>query len=89
MSRLGAKVIIGSRNVEKSKKAAQEIQDETGREVIALALDLASFESVQKFAKEVLSIRCVMFEPTDIQQGTNIPERLLNKPYANEVTLTG
>ena len=66
MSRLGAKVIIGSRNVEKSKKAAQEIQDETGREVIALALDLASFESVQKFAKEVLSIRCVMFEPTDI-----------------------
>ena len=24
-----------------------------------------------------------------IQQGTNIPERLLNKPYANEVTLTG
>ena len=66
LSRLGAKVIIGSRNVEKSKKAAQEIQDETGREVIALALDLASFESVQKFAKEVLSIRCVMFEPTDI-----------------------
>ena len=66
MSRLGAKVIIGSRNVEKSKKAAQEIQDATGREVIALALDLASFESVQKFAKEVLSIRCVMFEPTDI-----------------------
>jgi len=56
LSRLGAKVIIGSRNVEKSKKAAQEIQDATGREVIALALDLASFESVQKFAKEVLSI---------------------------------
>ena len=28
-------------------------------------------------------------EQIRIQQGTNIPERLLNKPYANEVTLTG
>ena len=65
LSRLGAKIIIGSRNVEKSKKAAQEIQDETGNEVTALALDLASFESVQKFAQEVLSIWCVMFDPTD------------------------
>ena len=26
---------------------------------------------------------------TYIQQGTNIPERLLNKPYAIEVTFTG
>ena len=25
----------------------------------------------------------------DIQQGTNIPERLLNKPYVNDVTLRG
>ena len=24
-----------------------------------------------------------------IQQGTNIPERLLNKPYVNDVTLRG
>jgi len=56
LSRLGAKVILGSRNVEKSKKAAQDIQDETGNEVTALALDLASFESVKKFAQEVLSI---------------------------------
>jgi len=55
LSRLGAKVIIGSRNVDKSKKVAQEIQDETGSQVIALELDLASFESVQKFATEILS----------------------------------
>ena len=33
LSRLGAKVIIGSRNVDKSKKVAQEIQDETGSQV--------------------------------------------------------
>ena len=26
---------------------------------------------------------------SDIQQGTNIQERLLNKPYVNEVTLRG
>ena len=25
----------------------------------------------------------------DVQQGTNIRERLLNKPYVNEVTLRG
>ena len=25
----------------------------------------------------------------DVQQGTNIPERLLNEPYVNEVTLRG
>ena len=29
---------------------------------------------------------CVEFH---IQQGTNIQERLLNKPYVNEVTLRG
>merc|ERR1711935_1178879 len=55
LSRLGAKVIIGSRNVDKSKQVAQEIQDETGSQVIALELDLALFESVQKFATEILS----------------------------------
>merc|ERR1711935_830083 len=55
LSRLGAKVIIGSRNVDKSKQVAQEIQDETGSQVIALELDLASFESVHKFATEILS----------------------------------
>ena len=26
---------------------------------------------------------------TEVQQGTNIRERLLNKPYVNEVTLQG
>ena len=33
LSRVGAKVSIGSRNVDKSKKVAQEIQDETGSQV--------------------------------------------------------
>ena len=37
LSRLGAKVIIGSRNVDKSKKVAQEIQDETGSQVCRVA----------------------------------------------------
>ena len=55
LSRMGAKIFIGSRNVDKSKKVAQEIQDETGAEVTALSLDLASFESVKEFAKEILN----------------------------------
>ena len=38
LSRLGAKVIIGSRNVDKSKKVAQEIQDETGSQVELLTV---------------------------------------------------
>jgi len=54
LSQRGAKVIIGSRNLEKSRKAAEEIQNETGNEVIALALDLSSFASIRKFAQEVL-----------------------------------
>ena len=32
--------------------------------------------------------RCLSKNASNIQQGTNIRERLLNKPYVNEVTLT-
>lgn len=56
MSKRGARVIIGSRNLEKSIQVAQEIQAETGNEVIPLTLDLADFATVRKFADEVLKI---------------------------------
>ena len=49
----GARVVIGSRNLEKSLKVAQDIRIESGNEVIALTLDLASFASVRNFVKEL------------------------------------
>ena len=54
LSERGAKVIIGSRDLEKSVKVAREIESETGHDVLAFKLDLASFESVRDFANEVL-----------------------------------
>jgi retinol dehydrogenase-12 len=48
---LGAKVIIGCRNTEKGEQAAQEIRNETGRQVVIYPLDLADFKSVRAFAK--------------------------------------
>jgi len=56
LSMRGAKVIMGSRNLEKSQKAAKKISDLTKNSVTPLPLDLASFASVRKFAQEVLKI---------------------------------
>jgi len=53
LSKRGARVVIGSRNLEKSLKVAQDIRVESGNEVIALTLDLASFASVRNFVKEL------------------------------------
>ena len=54
--------------------------------------DLGSMHVISKFTfqtflfeKKIEYVLCEWY----LQQGTNIPEWLLNKPYANEVTLTG
>jgi len=46
----GARVITGCRDVEKAKKAVEEIKEETGHEVTVKPLDLADVESIKVFA---------------------------------------
>ena len=42
------------------------------------------------FPQKSISCAAQLFDRLEyLQQGTNIPERLLNKPYVNEVTLRG
>lgn len=55
LARMGARVVIGARNVSKGEAAADEIRNETGGRVDVLALDLASFASIRTFASEVLA----------------------------------
>ena len=51
----GARVIIGCRNLEKGEEAVKEIQARSGNTSVFLEkLDLASFESVRKFADNIL-----------------------------------
>ncbi|XP_054153458.1 retinol dehydrogenase 11-like [Oppia nitens] len=50
----GAKVIIGSRNVEKGENAAKDIRSRYEKaNVVVMKLDLASFASIRQFAKEL------------------------------------
>ncbi|XP_043201680.1 retinol dehydrogenase 12-like [Amphibalanus amphitrite] len=53
LSRRGARVIIASRDVSKSRLAAAGIRSETGGEVIVKQLDLASLASVRQFAADI------------------------------------
>ena len=39
--------------------------------------------------KQILQVSFTLIFSSNIQQGTNIHERLLNKPYVNDVTLRG
>lgn len=48
-----ARVILACRNLEKAKRAAQEIFEETQRPVVVKHLDLASFKSVREFASDI------------------------------------
>ncbi|GBO01440.1 Retinol dehydrogenase 12 [Araneus ventricosus] len=51
----GAKVIIGCRDTEKGKKAAEDIRKQVqDARVIIKELDLASFSSIRKFAAKIL-----------------------------------
>jgi len=47
-----AKVVIASRNLTKCQALADKAKNETGGDVIAMALDLGNFSSVRAFAKE-------------------------------------
>ena len=46
--------VIFFRDVEKAKRAAKEIKEETGHDVIIEPLDLSDVESTKKFAKRCL-----------------------------------
>ena len=55
LAKRGARVIIGCRNLEKGKEALKEIQERSGsKDVFLEKIDLASLDSVRKFADSVL-----------------------------------
>ena len=51
---LGARVIIACRDITKAERAAESIKCSTGHSVIVKKLDLASLDSVRKFAENIL-----------------------------------
>ena len=56
LAKRGARVIIGCRNVEKGTAALKEIQERSGsKDVFLLKIDLASLDSVRKFADKILN----------------------------------
>ncbi|KAH7943377.1 hypothetical protein HPB52_007604 [Rhipicephalus sanguineus] len=54
LARRKARVILACRNMDKAKRAAQEILDSTGQSVVVKQLDLASFKSVNHFCDDIL-----------------------------------
>ena len=54
LAQRGARVIMACRNLDRANKAAEEIKSlNANASVRVMKLDLASFESVRQFAKEV------------------------------------
>lgn len=53
LARLGARVIIACRNLDKAHGVAQEIFRATQREVVVKRLDLCSFASVRRFCEDI------------------------------------
>ena len=61
LAKRGARVIIGCRNMEKGKEALKEIQERSGSTDVFLdKLDLASLDSVRKFADNILNSEPVL-----------------------------
>ncbi len=56
LSRKGARVAIACRDLDKARRAADEITRETGNEVRVFSLDLADFDSIRAFAEQVLEV---------------------------------
>ncbi|GFW95508.1 hypothetical protein TNCV_1722091 [Trichonephila clavipes] len=55
LARRKARVLLACRNIAKAEKVAKDIRSSTGNEnVVVRHLDLCSFESVRKCAKEIL-----------------------------------
>lgn len=74
LARRGARVILACRNMERARKAAQDIYEDTGATVIVKQLDLCSFKSVRAFADDVIKT-----EPrldVLINNAGNIPDHL-------------
>jgi NAD(P)-dependent dehydrogenase (short-subunit alcohol dehydrogenase family) len=55
LAQMGANVVVTSRDPAKGKAAAEEMKARAGVDVPCLALDLASFDSIRAFAKELLA----------------------------------
>lgn len=55
LARLGARVIIACRNLDKAHGVAQEIFRATQREVVVKRLDLCSFDSVRRFCEDIMA----------------------------------
>uniref|UniRef100_A0A224YWT0 Dehydrogenase n=1 Tax=Rhipicephalus zambeziensis TaxID=60191 RepID=A0A224YWT0_9ACAR len=53
LARRKARVILACRNMDKAKRAAQEILESTGQSVVIKELDLASFKSVNRFCDDI------------------------------------
>ncbi len=51
---LGAKVVITSRNLEKLQKSANELQQQTGGEVLALKCDVRNYDEVKEMLKHAI-----------------------------------
>lgn len=55
LSRMGARVALACRDLDKARRAAEEISKETGGEVRVFSLDLADFRSIRACAEELLA----------------------------------
>jgi NAD(P)-dependent dehydrogenase (short-subunit alcohol dehydrogenase family) len=52
---LGAKVVITSRNLEKLKKTANELKDETGGDILAVRCDVRNYPEVEEMLNSTIS----------------------------------
>ncbi len=57
LARRGANVVLTARDPVRGRIAADQIEAETGREVIPMILDLSSFDSIRSFVSELTSAR--------------------------------
>jgi NAD(P)-dependent dehydrogenase (short-subunit alcohol dehydrogenase family) len=55
LSQYGAKVVVSSRNLERLKEVAKEIQTKTGGEVLALPVDVTDEDTVAGLVEKVLA----------------------------------
>ncbi|EEC10405.1 dehydrogenase, putative, partial [Ixodes scapularis] len=55
LARRKARVIIACRNIEKARKAAREIFEDTEQQVTIKPLDLQSFKSIREFANDIIN----------------------------------